>query len=211
MLTANVAVVITTHNRGAQLERCLWSVFENARVVPACACIVDDGSDDGTSDRLVRWAQKYPLRWLRRERAPGWASPVLPRNMALRLALQSKAEYIVLTEPEMLWMHDTLDLLLTQYLLHARQKTINAAAQGFVCKPFDDDAWREPEKLWNAPYVERKFKETALRCLLMPAHAAIVTRGYDEWFDGGMPDAEGRIGGGWWATMILISLIGFTI
>lgn len=201
MTTENVAVVITTYNRGVQLERCLWSVFENARVAPACACIVDDGSTDGTSDMLARLAEKYPLRWMWRERPDGWRSPVLPRNMALRLAMRQAPSAVVLTEPEMLWLPDTLDLLLTQYISHARKQSVNAAAQGFICNPFEGEAaqdWRDPARLWGANYVDRKTKETALRCLLMPALAVMVTRGYDEWFDGGVADAEGRMGGGWW-------------
>lgn len=193
MMKANVAVVITTHNRGAQLERCLWSVFDNARVVPQVACIVDDGSDDGTSERLTRLAAQYPLRWLRRERAAGWSSPVLPRNMAIRMT-PDNVPLLWFLEPEMMVFPDTLDLMLTRWYAEGKQVFVNCAKQGMIQRQFEEgEDGRDPEGLWRDRYTVIFENQIAARSLLVPRDAVFAIRGCDEWFCGEFPDENGLV------------------
>lgn len=68
----DVSVIIPTHNKRADLRRCLETVlaqsFEGSLEVLVC----DDGSTDGTAEMVIAWSQTEPrLRYLgQRARGP---------------------------------------------------------------------------------------------------------------------------------------------
>jgi tetratricopeptide (TPR) repeat protein len=66
-----VAVIVTTRDRAPLLERAVESVLALDRS-PAEILVVDDGSEDGTSGLLSRWAGRG-VRHLRHEQATGQA------------------------------------------------------------------------------------------------------------------------------------------
>lgn len=178
-----IAAVITTYNRASQLERCLWSLFEYGRVTPDIACIVDDGSTDHTRAALESLAQKYPVKWMRRERAGGWQSPSIPRNMAIRMT-PHRCDMLLFLEPEMLLLKNTLDVLVTRNYVEGGHAFVNASAQGFVNSPFRGDEWCDPDWLFGASQTQREFNQTAVRCALAPRDTVFRIHGYQESFTG---------------------------
>lgn len=105
--SALASVIIPTQNRWAILERVLsalmiqtWPDYE--------VIVVDDGSTDGTYEKLEAWARKtnpcWPLKLLRQEKnGPGWA-----RNRALQAATGEVVIFIgddIIPEPDFIQQH----------------------------------------------------------------------------------------------------------
>lgn len=80
MTNPQVSIVIATHNRSQQLERCIASVFDNASMDFEIV-VVDDASQDDTQAVLRQLASEYPcIRVLRSERNLG---PGAARNLGI--------------------------------------------------------------------------------------------------------------------------------
>ena len=84
MASPLVSVVVPTFNRPEELRRVL-NAFEQQRPddLPFELVVVDDGSDDGTSELLASWrSRRYPLRFARQANG----GPARARNRALAVA-----------------------------------------------------------------------------------------------------------------------------
>lgn len=57
-----VSVLITFYNQEKYVDECLESVFMQKTTFPFKVIIGDDGSTDGTIDRIQKWQKKYPGR-----------------------------------------------------------------------------------------------------------------------------------------------------
>jgi glycosyltransferase involved in cell wall biosynthesis len=83
-LSADVSVVITTHDRIESCVRAIRSAL-NQEPPPLEVIVCDDASQDGTADRLREWAeQEQRLRYERFNRPRG--GPAAGRNRGLALA-----------------------------------------------------------------------------------------------------------------------------
>jgi glycosyltransferase involved in cell wall biosynthesis len=76
------SITIATHNRADTLDRTLASIFCQQVPFPFEVVVVDDGSNDHTSDVLT----KYPVVTSRIEREPVHRNPACARNRAIALA-----------------------------------------------------------------------------------------------------------------------------
>jgi len=78
------SVVVPTYNREADLGRCLEGWERQAPAdLPFEVVVVDDGSTDGTADRVTAWrGRRFALRHLRQANA----GPAAARNRALEVA-----------------------------------------------------------------------------------------------------------------------------
>jgi glycosyltransferase involved in cell wall biosynthesis len=91
-----VTVVIPVYNAADYLDECLRSIvgqtigFEQLEVVA-----VDDGSTDGSSDRLDGWAASHPN--IRVIHQPNSGAPGAPRNRAVALA---RGEYVFFADAD---------------------------------------------------------------------------------------------------------------
>ncbi len=87
-----LAVVIPTYNRWPHIDAAVESVLDQG--VPDCECIVvDDGSVDGTPERL---AAKHGAR-LRVLRMPANGGPAAARNYGIR---QARAEFVCMLDSD---------------------------------------------------------------------------------------------------------------
>ena len=57
-----VSVLITFYNSEQYVDDCLKSVFSQKTTFPFKVIIGDDGSTDGTVDKIKAWQERYPER-----------------------------------------------------------------------------------------------------------------------------------------------------
>lgn len=76
------SITIATHNRADALDKTIASIFRQQVPFPFEVIVVDDGSNDHTSDVLA----KYPVITSRIERAPVHRNPAPARNLAIALS-----------------------------------------------------------------------------------------------------------------------------
>ena len=89
-MSLKVSVVVPVYNAGQYLDRCGPSLLEQSLGRDAYEVIyVDDGSTDGSGDRLRRIAERHPHARLISQENSGW--PGKPRNVGIEA---STAEYI---------------------------------------------------------------------------------------------------------------------
>jgi glycosyltransferase involved in cell wall biosynthesis len=80
-----VSVVVPVWNPGRYLERCIRSLLaQTVADTDLEILLVDDGSTDGTSERLDELAADHPQIRVRHEPASGWAGR--PRNIGIEMA-----------------------------------------------------------------------------------------------------------------------------
>jgi glycosyltransferase involved in cell wall biosynthesis len=104
-----VSVIIPTRNRSELLERAIESVLEqtwdNLEII-----VVDDASDDDTSNLLARYAEEdYPVRVIRNEQAKGASAS---RNIAIRNA---EGEYIAGLDDDDYWRPKRIEKLMEEF------------------------------------------------------------------------------------------------
>jgi len=91
-----VSVVMAVYNMAEYLDECLTSIWEQSIGVEHLEVIaVDDGSDDGSLDRLDDWAADHPQLLV--VRGPRTGAPGGPRNRGLEL---SRGEYVFFADPD---------------------------------------------------------------------------------------------------------------
>jgi glycosyltransferase involved in cell wall biosynthesis len=134
-----VAVVVPTHNRVALLMRLIEAVEGQEEAPTLEVVVVDDGSTDGTSERVSERAKRahIPIRVLRHERAAG---PASARNLGWR---STSAPIVAFTDddcvPSPRWLRSLVD-------------TLNMRAAGLVAGvttyPMDQAARRGTWSYW---------------------------------------------------------------
>lgn len=100
--TPRVSVVIPTHNRAADLRRCLHSL--RAQSVPDFEVLVcDDGSTDGSADVVAEFRDllRVSYHW-----AENWGGAARPRNRGIALA---SAPYVAFLDSDDWWTPDKLE------------------------------------------------------------------------------------------------------
>ncbi len=100
-----VSAVVPTKDRWPLLERALRSVLAQDGVVVE-AIVVDDGSTDGTRERLEAWGDPR-VRYLRHERSEGVSRA---RNRGTEAA---RAPYVAFLDDDDVWAPDHLNRLLS--------------------------------------------------------------------------------------------------
>ncbi|HTK44171.1 MAG TPA: glycosyltransferase family 2 protein [Patescibacteria group bacterium] len=88
-----VTVVVPAHNPGRYIEPCIRSILR--QTLPRDrfeAVFVDDGSTDGTTERLKRLAQEQPH--VRSIRIPASGAPGRPRNIGLEAARGTYVQFL---------------------------------------------------------------------------------------------------------------------
>ncbi len=89
-----ISIVIPTHNKKAELRRCLEAVLAQQFDGEFEVLVCDDGSSDGTADRLEAWRRREPrLRYLRQSPR----GPAAARNLGIR---QARAPLIAMTDDD---------------------------------------------------------------------------------------------------------------
>ena len=88
-----VSVVIPAHNPGRYIEPCIRSLLRQSMSRDRFEVVfVDDGSTDGTSERLSRLAREQPH--VRVIRIPASGGPGRPRNVGLEAALGEYVQFL---------------------------------------------------------------------------------------------------------------------
>lgn len=73
-----VSVVVPTLNEAGNIDRLLEEVFAACGSGPAIeVVVVDDGSTDGTREKVLAWSQTHPVRLVARVHERGQAGAVL--------------------------------------------------------------------------------------------------------------------------------------
>jgi glycosyltransferase involved in cell wall biosynthesis len=103
-----VSVVIPTYNRGRGVERAVTSVLDQS-FADLELLVVDDGSDDGTAQRLVGRDQR-----LRCHRQPN-RGPAAARNAGIRIA---QAPIVAFLDADNRWLPDHLGVVHAVLGLH---------------------------------------------------------------------------------------------
>jgi hypothetical protein len=78
-----VSVCIAAYDKPRHLDRALASIFRQQPTFPLEVIVVDDGSPNGDVRQVCA---RYPLRYERIERSPGYRNPSRARNRAAKLA-----------------------------------------------------------------------------------------------------------------------------
>jgi glycosyltransferase involved in cell wall biosynthesis len=103
-----VSAIIPTHNRAELLKRAIDSVLEqtwqNMEIV-----VVDDASEDDTSDLLVKLSKEYPVKVIRNEISKGAAAS---RNIAIKHA---GGEFIAGLDDDDYWRPRRIELLMGEF------------------------------------------------------------------------------------------------
>src|SRR5690349_3360208 len=88
-----VTVVVPVHNPGRYIEPCIRSILRQTLSRDRFeAVFVDDGSTDGTTERLKRLAQEQPH--VRSIRIPASGAPGRPRNIGLEAARGTYVQFL---------------------------------------------------------------------------------------------------------------------
>ncbi len=100
-----ISVVITTYNRKKDLERALDSLvaqdYKSFEVI-----IVDDGSNDGTKEILVKYHNMLEIKYFWQE---NWGGPAKGRNLGVKIA---KGTWIAFLDADDWWYPQKLSLAL---------------------------------------------------------------------------------------------------
>lgn len=103
-----VSAIIPTHNRSDLLKRAIESVveqtWENIEIV-----VVDDASDDGTSELLEQLSKKHRITVIRNEIAKGAAAS---RNIAIE---NSTGEFITGLDDDDFWRPKRVEFLMEEF------------------------------------------------------------------------------------------------
>jgi glycosyltransferase involved in cell wall biosynthesis len=105
------SVVLATHNKADALDRTLASIFRQSVPFPFEVVVIDDGSNDHTSDVLA----KYPVITERIERAPVHRNPAHARNRAIA---KSSGDVLIMQSDDVL-----------HYTTHTIEQLVVAAEQ----------------------------------------------------------------------------------
>lgn len=201
------SVVIATRNRGRQLDRCLWSILENATVnsnrVPEEIIVCDDGpSSDNTSEVVRRWADIFrdiQISYIVNKRDGDWRGPAIPRNRAVRMT-NPEHEVLILLEPEMLLMPDTVQRLMEHFenprfeisdpdkpWLPAQKSPerffLTASMIGYDNSwggTISDRHWQNPAHLFGHSEVQRRWPEINTRVAAILRKDLFEIGGWDE-------------------------------
>jgi glycosyltransferase involved in cell wall biosynthesis len=76
------SICIATYNKAVYLDRCLESIFRQCVDFSFEVIVVDDGSVDNTPGICT----KYPVKYIKIDRAPSYRNPSVARNVAARAA-----------------------------------------------------------------------------------------------------------------------------
>lgn len=100
-MTVKVSVIIPVYNPGPYIEDCIASLLRQSLPDDAYEAIfVDDGSTDGTSERLDRLAEAHPLVHVVHQENSGWSGK--PRNVGIDAA---QGEFVMFVDNDD-WLGD---------------------------------------------------------------------------------------------------------
>lgn len=111
----SITLLITTFNRATLLERSLRRLILLG-TLPDEVLVVDDGSADHTAEVCKAFESKLPMRYVYRH-FPVYDDCSVPRNIGLKLATH---EWIVTSEPELLFVTDALSQIKARLTADAR-------------------------------------------------------------------------------------------
>lgn len=135
-MSHDVAILIVTYNSVCQIRDCLRSVYDQRRNVSQQIIVVDNASEDGTTD-LIR--QEFPdVTLVTPGRNLGFAAGV---NEAARHA---DAEFLLLLNPDTEILDQAVDVIVS----FARSHPAYALYGGRTLKP---DGSLEPSSCWGTP------------------------------------------------------------
>jgi len=120
MKKPNLSIVIVNWNTKEILKDCIDSIFKNRGGVDLETIIIDNGSSDGSSEKIEELIKKYPairIKLVRNKENLGFSKA---NNQAIRIA---KGRYILLLNSDTILKKDSLEKLIS-YL----EKNENVAA-----------------------------------------------------------------------------------
>lgn len=145
-----VTVVIPAYNSERFIPECMESVYSQQGGYPLDVIVVDDGSTDGTVDRI---RGQYPLRCLTQANR----GPAAARNAALEVA---RGEYVAFLDSDDIWPPGKLERQLELLESHPHVGMVFGD-----CRQFDDsgpfpetlfESGRRDEAFWGDPLRVRK-------------------------------------------------------
>jgi len=165
-----------TFNRLKLLSRALDSVFQQSVAVDEIT-VIDDGSDDGTSDWLT---EHYPAIKLLKQTNQGVSAA---RNAGIRAA---KYDWIALLDSDDEWLPDKIVEIKKYHQLHAKIKLIHS-----------EEIWIRDGVRVNAMNKHRKqggwiYQQCLPLCVISPSAVVLRRELFDEvgLFDENLPACE---------------------
>jgi hypothetical protein len=114
-----VSVIIPAHNAADTVTAALASIATQTRR-PDAVVVVDDGSTDGTDERVAAWQHLLPLQVVRLTENRGLA---MARNIAIEA---NDVPLLALLDADDVWLPDHLDLMYRTYQSHGGVVTADA-------------------------------------------------------------------------------------
>jgi glycosyltransferase involved in cell wall biosynthesis len=172
-----ISVILPTFNRWPMVQEAVQSVLDQTYVSYECL-VVDDGSSDGTFERLqAQFGAR--LRLFRKENGGVSAA----RNLGIR---ESQGELIAFLDSDDLWLPKKLEKQAAFFDEHPEAR---------ICQT--TERWVRKGRRVNLPETHRKrggdlFKESLLRCMVTPSSVMVRRNLLDEvgLFDEALPVCE---------------------
>lgn len=170
MLT--LSIIIPIYNAVAYIDRCLTSIVSSDPTVPFEVILVDDGSDDGSSNKCDEWKNSYPLLFTVIHQPNAGVS--CARNVGVRYA---KGTYLMFVDADDYVTDDfwpsisrvtnkAFDFVLFNYMLVSNGKTIEISPTRSLHSITDMQKYIL-ECEWNSPW-SRLFRNDLVKNVFFP-------------------------------------------
>ena len=140
-----ISVIVPVYNVEKYIDRCLESLlnqsYENLEII-----FVDDCSEDGTWEEILKLSSEYPnVFGYRTEQNSGFAGE--PRNIGLR---NSTAPYIMFLDSDDLYLNDACETLYNIIV----EKNVDIVSGNYIITNGEDCY---PNEEWNAKWLNIKW------------------------------------------------------
>ncbi len=113
-----ISIVIPTHNRCNDLDKCLESIL-NQTFKQFEVLVVDDASTDSTSEVCQKYSVLFELKYIYLPVCSG--GPATPRNLGIE---KSKFQWIAFLDSDDLWLPNKLQLVVDQINLNSSTEIV---------------------------------------------------------------------------------------
>jgi|694.fasta_scaffold103867_3 glycosyltransferase involved in cell wall biosynthesis len=130
-----ISIIIPTHNRCNELNKCLESIL-NQTYKHFEVIVVDDGSTDSTSETCQSYSLLFDLKYIYLSTCSG--GPATPRNIGIQ---NSKFQWIAFLDSDDVWMPNKLQLVVDHININSSTEIIFHDFHNVPCfvKPMNNE------------------------------------------------------------------------